>query len=411
MASSRDAGGGRTGGVARAGKRALVGASIALAVVLTLVGALELGARLLRDEPFVAGLPVGTPEEGCAVHDPDRGWRNKPGVRTRVVAPRFEYAVSINSRGLRDREHDHAKPPGVRRVALLGDSVAWGWGVDDGAGFADLLEDRLGPGVEVINLAVPGYSTDQHLATLTDEAARYDPDLVLLCFVLNDVLGNHTDEGYFTGKPVWRRDAAGDWRLENHPVPAPSGDAPRPSPAARLYANSALWQALQPPDAERQIEDAARALPPPSDEAKLRAYRKYKDGAARLAGELVDEDSVTFFLVRRIASWCDARGVPLVAFCVPHHHDRYLYQQGPHRPPEADRRPFRTDVSQRLAEAGERLGFATFSVDEAFLDHLADAGELHVGDGHPNEYAHRLITDELERALAPFVAAWEGDGR
>lgn len=397
----------------RSVRKLAVGIAVAALASALLAGGLELGARLLRDEPFVPGLPTGTPEDACAVHDPVRGWRNAPGVRTRVVAPRFSYSVSINSRGLRDRDHDFEPQPGVFRVVLLGDSVAWGWGVDDGLAFADIAERELGPGVEVINLSVPGYSTDQQLATLRGEGRAYRPDLVLLCFVLNDVLGNETREGYLSGKPRWVSDetADGGWRVEGRPVPLPeSSNGPDLSFGQRLYANSALVQALRPADEERELQRAAqRVLPRRTEESRRRTFDAYRDGAARLAEQLVTPGATTRMLLGELARECDDLGVPLVAFSVPHHHDRYLYQIGPHRPEIPEGAAFRTDLSRRLAEAGAELGFATFAVDDAYLEHLDEAGSLHVGDGHPNEIAHRLIAERVTRILRPYVAA-RGEG-
>src|SRR5437588_4465952 len=47
-----------------------------------------------------------------------------PGVRGRSVKPGlYDVVVRVNSAGFRDKEHSIEKPPGVRRVALVGDSV------------------------------------------------------------------------------------------------------------------------------------------------------------------------------------------------------------------------------------------------------------------------------------------------
>ena len=55
--------------------------------------------------------------------DPVIGMKLKPGRRGRSILPGvYDVAVEVNSAGFRDREHAIAKPPGTKRVVLLGDS-------------------------------------------------------------------------------------------------------------------------------------------------------------------------------------------------------------------------------------------------------------------------------------------------
>ena len=96
-----------------------------------------------------------------------------------------------NSRGFRDREHIPQKPPGTFRIVLIGDSVAEGRDVDPDSSFGRVLERTLNARggetrYEVILLARIGYSTSQEIVLLEDEAPRYDPDLILWSYCLND---------------------------------------------------------------------------------------------------------------------------------------------------------------------------------------------------------------------------------
>ena len=95
-----------------------------------------------------------------------------------------------NSLGFRDREHDRKKTPGVRRVLVLGDSIADGFGdIRREDAFPALLETLLtqsGRPTEVINLGVSGYNTLQEVELYKTLGARYDPDLVILAYCLND---------------------------------------------------------------------------------------------------------------------------------------------------------------------------------------------------------------------------------
>lgn len=96
-----------------------------------------------------------------------------------------------NSRGFRDAERAVAKPKGTFRIALIGDSVAEGRDVAPDSAFGRVLERMLnarGDGwrYEVIILARIGYSTSQEIVLLENEAPRYDPDLILWSYCLND---------------------------------------------------------------------------------------------------------------------------------------------------------------------------------------------------------------------------------
>jgi hypothetical protein len=110
----------------------------------------------------------------------------------------FKGRISVNSHGWRDRERSLTKPEGVYRVLVLGDSFMAGMQVDNDEIFASVLEDRLARmgmprRVEVINLGVPSYGTDQELLSLREFGIAYQPDLVLLAFYgQNDISDNYS---------------------------------------------------------------------------------------------------------------------------------------------------------------------------------------------------------------------------
>jgi lysophospholipase L1-like esterase len=98
--------------------------------------------------------------------------------------------VQTNSIGLRDGPIV-ARQPGELRILVLGDSVAFGWGVRNEDIFprrleVDLTRDLARP-VRVINSGVGGYNTEQELAFLKLRGPEIAPDLVLLLYVDNDI--------------------------------------------------------------------------------------------------------------------------------------------------------------------------------------------------------------------------------
>jgi lysophospholipase L1-like esterase len=101
--------------------------------------------------------------------------------------------MCTNPDGLRDKAHPKEKPGNVFRIVGLGDSVAFGWGVNDGECYLDVLEQRLNDAAgdarrfEVINFGVPGYNTTMEVATFKHRARDYSPDLIIIHFVTNDL--------------------------------------------------------------------------------------------------------------------------------------------------------------------------------------------------------------------------------
>ena len=97
-----------------------------------------------------------------------------------------------NSMGWRDVEHSVQKPLGVFRILGLGDSYLFGQGVrrEDIAltKIGIRLQEGLDIGrVETINTGTSGTNTSDQLATLREAGLSYDPDLVILFYVPNDV--------------------------------------------------------------------------------------------------------------------------------------------------------------------------------------------------------------------------------
>jgi lysophospholipase L1-like esterase len=132
-------------------------------------------------------------------------------LRPRAVAA-AEVEYRINAAGLRGPEVEEEKPPGVTRVAVLGDSIAFGYWVAEGDGFPRQLERMLNAGaaagrVEVLNFGVPGYNLEQATEALRSRALRFAPDLVVLALCLNDLEGAFSYEYGLTVDRSARRES------------------------------------------------------------------------------------------------------------------------------------------------------------------------------------------------------------
>jgi hypothetical protein len=106
--------------------------------------------------------------------------------------------VSINSAGLRDREHTIAKPADTIRIALLGDSYCEALQVPMEQTFWWLLQQQLeacdqfkGKHVEIINFGVSGFGTAQELITLRQQVWQYSPDIVMLLVTTNNDISDN----------------------------------------------------------------------------------------------------------------------------------------------------------------------------------------------------------------------------
>jgi hypothetical protein len=104
----------------------------------------------------------------------------------------FRNEIRINRNGLRNREVEYAKPPGTRRVLVLGDSMTEAVQVSLEETFVSQIErslEGLAEKVEVINAGCAAYGTDNELLFYRHEGTHYEPDLVMLVlFARNDVI-------------------------------------------------------------------------------------------------------------------------------------------------------------------------------------------------------------------------------
>lgn len=148
----------------------------------------ECAVRMLNLAPIV--FPVWVTKQRTAYRrskNPILGYELKPDYRD-PQADTHESVPATNAFGQRDIERQLAKPAGVRRILILGDSVAVGAGVyslDDTISrqMEVQLDDRR---IEVLNFGVSGYCTRAEVELLRTKGLDFRPDLVIVLFVGND---------------------------------------------------------------------------------------------------------------------------------------------------------------------------------------------------------------------------------
>ncbi len=298
-----------------------------------LILACLLGALSMAGESYFRFVAVETDSFGVSL--PARRW--------------FALHTKLNTAGYRDNEWTSAKPPGVRRIAFVGDSFTYGWGVENpGDRFTDDLQsrfDRERPGTfEMMNVARPGWDTGTQIAHLNEFLSRFDVDEVVLCYVLNDL-----------EDLIPRRDGADPTRP---PVPMLFNIDSSP---LLDYLYRSLWLPREP---------------------SVRRYQSWLAGgyANRITwGTQVGR-------LQRMAQMCGHNGVAFRVALLP-----YIRVDDA----KLDRQAIHTQVRTALEAIGVEV------VDLFPAIHGKDWRGLIVNnnDAHPNEVAHALFADEIWRAI------------
>ena len=192
--------------------------NLSLIIISTLFALLlsEIALRIMGLKPMY----VSPERDRFWKYDSLLGWAHEPGEEGIFETAEFRTSVRINEKGLRDRPPSYERQNDIERILVLGDSFAWGYGVEESERFSQLLEKSLD--VEVINAGVSGYSTDQELLWYRSEGIKYETDLVLLIIAGNDVGDNDREivsTIYYKPKFVFEN---GQLVAKGYPVPKTS---------------------------------------------------------------------------------------------------------------------------------------------------------------------------------------------
>ena len=131
--------------------------------------------------------------------DPELGWAPIPN---RNINDPAWGTISSNSLGFRSAEIDQSK----KQIIILGDSVAWGFGVNDTETFPYYLDKMVSNlGYQASNLAVSGYGIDQYYLFLKRHINKFNKlkIVVLVIFTRNDLANTASNYGYGKRKPLF----------------------------------------------------------------------------------------------------------------------------------------------------------------------------------------------------------------
>ncbi len=363
---------------------------LALAALASALVVAELAMRLAGPDVPERGpnnrLSLRTPVP--AQIDPWLGDGLKAGVAGKVLYPAFGdvpdrmVRYEISTQRLRDRIYELPRPPGVLRIACLGDSDTYGTGLDVEETWPKQLETKLRErhpslAIEVLNAGVYAHNTSQMVAWYRTVVAEFEPQIVILMGNVNDASGRNMTARENTTS------SAAQWNN-------------------RLGLTSGLWDEADMVEATAPIR-RTMFLRRHSRLADFAAHRLHKilmgrhmgwsyntdwdpsNDGVRMVGEALDE------LVRL----SERDGF------------RCLAAQYPHLVSLNENYPFRA-----VAETFERLcterGLDFVDLLPALAGQEAKQLHVHPHDRHPNRIAGDLVTEALADQLDPWVADLAG---
>jgi hypothetical protein len=259
------------------------------------------------------------------------GHEHTPNSRARLMG----VDVRTNSQGLRNPETSARPDPKIRRVLVLGDSMTFGWGVEERDTYTRVLERMLnatGRRYELINAGVGNYNSSQEVAWFIDRGLAYEPHEVILGYYINDA----------------------------EPTPRlAEGWLPRYSYLYVLLSSAA--DALQ----------RAIGWKPGYVEYYAGLYGDQSPGWREAQGAL-----------QQLIRTCQMHGIEFRLLLLPELHQ------------VDERYPFRF-VHERVRAIAVGQGADVVDLDGAFRGHEPRSLWVSPGDAHPNATAHRIIAEHL----------------
>jgi lysophospholipase L1-like esterase len=320
---------------------------IALASLLVGLGTAEIGLRVFSPVKYHA--PIETP---------DAEWRTLVHRRSEVPGLLYELVPNVkqdvrgmrietNALGLRGPETTREKPAGVVRIAALGDSVTFGYGVAGSEAWPAVLGQLLNERAagrrryEVLNFGTSGYSTRDEAAVLEHKALAMEPDLVLVGYFLND-------PDFEPYQQLHRYFRGGAWWQLSH--------------VARLVARARF-------DARRQrlgrgdLYRYYHAPDEPSWESVLTAFDAMRAATGRANVRVL---VVIFPPYAGFESW-----------------ERYGYR----------------DVHAQVRQAAEQRGFEVLDLVDAWAARGETKDAVRLDNEHPNAWGHRIAAEAVLELL------------
>jgi lysophospholipase L1-like esterase len=374
-------------------KRRLVYVSIIYFSFLLLLVAVEVGTRLRMDHVSSLDLFVVARQQKAQVADEKQSgifegdplllWRLKPNLDKAV----WDYTVlSTNSEHLRSERTGGTLGPkqsGTIRIVCLGDSVTFGFRVPvvwpdkptefdpEWLPFPMLLEKQLRAAnpdrrIEVITMAVPGYTSHQGLAWLQRDIDNLQPDLLTVSFGWNDAsLSDVPDRESI--RTNWNSVAV-RWLIDH----------------SQAFAHATHW--LRTREANKQLQDQRQLQSGPSTTERPPAYAGGSD-KPRPAARVSQQEYLANMLA--IESLGRGHGAAVIMIAAP-------YRDYSTEAPEAELMlQYRAALKSTVGRRGIPFLEIRELTEEAYPSNEGWFGERI----HPNHMGHRLMASELLKLI------------
>ena len=362
--------------VSRRELRILIGISLGTMIVMALLA--EVGARVVFPR-----------EENNSCYRPDR-LRPIAGCQATIKGAEAPWTpMAFNDCGYRSAQPCGPRPPGTRRIVVMGKSVSVGLYVRYEDFFAARVERALsaacGFPVESQSLGSLGITADRQ-ADLLPEVLRLAPDVVVLPLEAFDM--TYFADGSFDDRP-----------------PHPPVEVVDPGKVVRPHYN--LVTQLRLLSRESRALLIAQHFLLMNEDFLLRAYtlgheedtlhtplsEAYQRRYARLETVL-----------RNLSTQLGARGVPLVVIALP---NRIQAAMISHHLTVPGTDPYA--FSRELQAVGARAGVRVVDTFERIAAQPHGERLFYAVDGHPTGEAHAIVADLLERSLVDgSVPAFRG---
>ena len=350
---------------------------LSLATLAVLLVCSEVGARLYFAESI---------DDVCRIHGAAPGeTRNLPNCHTELKLPEGRMAAySYNECGYRTDAPCGPRPAGVKRIALIGSSMAQSYGVAYDDAFATragrALEKSCGGPVQIEDMGAVG----------------------------NSILGMHNEMGEALGlhpdAVVMMVDPFDVWSLSSYPDPAtqspPTGQA-GPAPDAA------------PPNLVHRLEMQLKS----SRAVFLMQHFLFKNRDFYIKAYLLYGDKADFLRTPATAAWTErfaeferlaadmaararAANVPFVLLLGPQQAQAVLMSMK-HLPAGVDPRAF----GRQMAGIADRHGIVLVNGADAFAGVARPEEDFFPVDGHPDEKGNAVIANALVRGLVQGPAA------
>lgn len=358
--------------------------AIALVSVAVFFGAAELVLRWSGFwYPPVESIQVWNRQEdkemrlGRSLHENTgrQMWRPRAGADV-------PWGGTVNEAGYRGPLLTKEKPPGVVRIATLGDSSTFGHSVEYEQSYSAQLEkliDAAGYDCEVLDAGVVGFTIRQGIERYDQLVREYRPDFVIEAFgAVNDhlpAIQSVPDKD----KIAMNLGVGGFWTQLGMSLRQDS------RVVQFVFKRVDLARGVTSDVRDREFKKQKR-------EAELESSVGTVDWAGKRRVPLDDFEACLLDLQKRV----EADGARLILLSMP-------------RQPIVEKRaPVLLQYSQKIAEVGARQGLDVVDGRAAFAQALAGGKrveELFADSYHPKPFGHRLLAVELGKVIVARLQA------